>query len=190
MGVRLILLSWFVAAVVAAQSPFQLQLLGVDPATQKIVIINVDTRSITIDRTSGNPVLSCALPGFQQGAGILLDRRTSPPTLSALLNQISPPSVTSKAVFSLNPDTNTWNAAVFFSATPPNLMDLVQVFRNGAFVYGDIAGISYAAPATGSPNGTPGTLSITPLSAWPSTDRVTAVWVFPMQSLFLTPPPK
>jgi hypothetical protein len=67
-------------------------------------------------------------------------------------------------------------------------MDLIQVYRNGlAQGPNDIQGISYAAPPVGSPAGTPGLLTMTTAVAWPATDTVTAVWVFPFQSVFVTP---
>ena len=171
---------------VPPQPQFQIQLLGVDPATNRIVTVTLDTRSMTMDRTNpANPVLSCAVPAI--GPGLFLDRRTSPPVLSAVLNQISPPSVTYRAGFTFNPSTNLWTSPVLFTATPPNLPALIQVHRNGALVDSDIAGIAYTPPAAGSPPGLQGVLEIKTVSTWPATDTVTAVWVFPFQSINITP---
>ena len=40
--------------------PFQTQLLGVDPVTNKIVIVGIDSKSIVIDRSSpASPYLKC-----------------------------------------------------------------------------------------------------------------------------------
>jgi hypothetical protein len=185
MGIRLVLLVFLFGLRLFAQPftqpPFQLQLLGVDPATNKLIIINVDSRSIVIDRMSSpTPTLVCANPGFLTGGGLFLDRRTSPPTLTALLSQISPPSVTYRVVFTFNQTTNLWTAPALFTATPPNLTTLIQVHRNGAFVDSDIAGIAYTPPAAGSPPGLQGVLEIKTVSVWPTTDTVTAVWVFPL----------
>jgi hypothetical protein len=190
MGIRLILLVFLLAlrAIAQPQQQFNIQLLGVDPATNRIIIVNIDTRSMVVDRTSpANPTLACVVPGFQTGNGLLLDRRTSPPTLSALLSQISPPSVTYRATFAWIQSLNAWVAPAFFSLPPPNLTDLIQVHRNGALVTNDIASITYSPPAADAPIGTPGALSVATVSTWPATDSVTAVWVFPLQSLFLTP---
>jgi hypothetical protein len=126
--------------------------------------------------------------GFAPGSGLLLDRRTTPPTLSAMLSQISPPSVTYRATFAWIQQLAAWVAPAFFSTTPPNLPDLIQLHHNGALVTPvDIASITYSPPADAAPAGTQGALAVVPVSAWPATDSVTAVWVFPFQSLQFTP---
>lgn len=77
------------------------------------------------------------------------------------------PPVTYRATFLLQFD-GTWTAAATFNGALPNLVALIQVYRNGLLQGdGDIRAITYSS----------GTLVITPTVAWQPGDSVRGVWV-------------
>lgn len=186
MGIRLILLSWLLAAEASAQ--FTISLLGYNPASGRYESVGIDGKTILIDSSTANPFLKCAVTQGPQGPQGVPGSPGQPgprglqgaPGINGSIGPQGPPgppgptvtlgAITNRAIFTQQPD-GTWTSPVSFNVPFPNFDALVQVFRNG-LLQDDSADytISYN-PANG------GSLIVTTKAPWGSGDTVRGIWI-------------